>query len=87
MRDEKVVSGGGSSPVGKHETRECCCLFRQGPGISDVISPGFALWGRCPRRTAKVDGWMGEELTEGLTPILEGLQGLKERRKSIWKKK
>lgn len=27
MRDEKVVSGGGSSLVGKHEIQECCCLF------------------------------------------------------------
>lgn len=27
-------------------------------------------------------GWMREEPTKGFTPILEGLQGLKERRKS-----
>lgn len=30
-----------------------------------------------------MDGWMGEEPAEGLTPILEGLRGLKERRKSV----
>lgn len=54
-RDEKVVSGGRSSLVGKHKIQECSCLFCWGPGISDLIAPRASIWSRCPRRAAKVD--------------------------------
>lgn len=77
---------GGGSLVRKHDIRARCCIFCWGPGISDVISPGFALWGSCPQRAAKVDGWMGEESTKGLTPILRGA-ARPQREKKIWLKK
>lgn len=87
MRDEKVVSGGGSSLVGKHETQERCCLFRWGPGISDVIAPRVCPMEQMPQKGSRGGRVDRREPAKGLTPILEGLQCLKERRKSGWRKK
>lgn len=33
-----------------------------------LLLQGFALWSRCPRRAAKVDGWMGEKLPRDSHP-------------------
>lgn len=85
-RDEKVVSGGESSLVGNHEIQEHCCLFCWGPGISDLTAPRVCPMEQMPQKGSQGGRVDGREAAKGLTPILEGLQCLKERRKSVWKK-
>lgn len=84
-RDEKVVSGGGSSLAGKHRIQEHCCLLYWGPGISILLLQGFALWSGCPSRAAKVDGWMGEKFQGTHAHPREA--AMSQREKKVWLEK